>query len=221
MPEKQFVWDIWVRLGHWALVLGIGFQFLTGGEITYQTAHASVGVLILGWIVFRILWGFFGPPSARFQTFIPRTPSALRASLSALAGGPPERPASHTKLGGLGVIALLVIVGCIALTGTASSDDIFFEGPLARHLSSDLVSIATSAHHWLTDSLVLLIGLHVAAIAWHQWRLREPLIQGMWHGRKPVEPVQSATTPTGPRVWVQGFALLLCSLLGTWLLLGA
>ncbi|MGA1207854.1 MAG: cytochrome b/b6 domain-containing protein, partial [Litorivicinaceae bacterium] len=107
------------------------------------------------------------------------------------------------------------------LTGAASSDDIFFEGPLARYLSSDLVSLATSAHHWLTTVLLVLIGLHLAAVAWHQWRLREPLIQGMWHGRKPVYSADPLAAPTGPRLWIRGFTLLLCCLLGTWLALGA
>lgn len=221
MPEKQFVWDIWVRLGHWALAVGVGLQFLTGGELAWQTTHASLGFLILGWVLFRVLWGLFGPPSARFATFVPRTVEGLRTSLAALKGGTPERPASHTQLGGLGVIVLLTILGLVALTGAASSDDIFFEGPLARHLSSDLVSLATSAHHWLTTLLLVLIGLHLAAVAWHQWRLREPLIQGMWHGRKPVDSADPVAAPTGPRLWIRGFALLLCCLLGTWLALAA
>lgn len=220
MPTKVAVWDIWVRIGHWAVVIAIGMQFVTGGELSWQEAHATVGLAVLGWVLFRILWGFWGAGSARFSAFVPTRVSALKISIAALMGGPPERPATHTAIGGIGALLLIGLIGLVALTGAASSDDIFFEGPLARHLSSDWVSVATTAHHRLTDLLMVLIGLHLVAIAWHQWRLREPLIQGMWHGHKPADqrPLQPAST--GPRIWLRGFALLLVCLLATWLTLG-
>ena len=221
MPTKKVeVWDIWVRIGHWAMVIAVILQFITGGDLSWQQAHATVGLLVLGWVVFRILWGFGGAGSARFRAFIPTTINALQISLAALRGGPPERPATHTALGGIGALILLLLLGLIALTGAASSDDIFFEGPLARYLSNDWVTLATSAHHRLTDLLLVLIGLHLAAIAWHQWRLKEPLIQGMWHGKKLADQGPLWPPSTGPRIWLRGFALLLVCLLATWLILG-
>ena len=87
MPTKKVeVWDIWVRIGHWAMVIAVIMQFITGGDLSWQQAHATVGLLILGWVVFRILWGFWGAGSARFRAFIPTTINALQISLAALRG---------------------------------------------------------------------------------------------------------------------------------------
>jgi cytochrome b len=133
MPTKVAVWDIWVRIGHWAVVIAIVMQFVTGGELRWQEAHATVGLAVLGWVLFRILWGFWGAGSARFSAFVPTRVSALKISIAALMGGPPERPATHTAIGGIGALLLIGLIGLVALTGAASSDDIFFEGPLARH----------------------------------------------------------------------------------------
>ena len=48
MPTKKVeVWDIWVRIGHWAMVIAVILQFITGGDLSWQQAHATVGLLIL------------------------------------------------------------------------------------------------------------------------------------------------------------------------------
>jgi len=220
MTTKVLVWDIWVRLGHWAVVFLVGFQYITGGEIEWQAAHGIVGVMILAWVLFRIFWGFFGPQSARFARFVPRSWGEIRASIQALQTKTPEHRGTHTALGGLGVVALLGLLAAAALTGASSSDDILFEGPLAPLLPSHWVSWATSAHDIVTSLLLITIGLHLIAIAWHQWAIGERLIQSMWTGYKAVAQHNTQWRAASSQIWLRGFALALVSLLLVWLTLG-
>jgi cytochrome b len=200
------VWDIWVRIGHWAVVAAIAFQWFSGEELSWIDAHATVGILLFGWVAFRIIWGFTGPTYARFAAFTPKSLGAASESVYCLLKGTSESTPGHTAIGGVGVYALMGLIALAALTGMASSDDIFFEGPLAPLVTNDLVEFASRAHSRITDLLFIVIALHIAAIAWHTVKLKEPLLAGMWHGRKPAHG-QSAGVPAAnsQRIWLRGF----------------
>jgi len=76
----------------------------------------------------------------------------------------------------------------------------------------------TRWHKSLFDVLLAVIGLHVAAVLFHQLGRREPLLQGMLSGRKPAAgavDVQPAVT-TGVVVWVKGLLLALIAVLAVW-----
>jgi len=61
------VWDLPVRLVHWALVLLFAFQVLSAslGEKLIDW-HMRSGYAILTLVLFRVLWGVAGSRSARF-----------------------------------------------------------------------------------------------------------------------------------------------------------
>ena len=51
------VWDLPVRLVHWAIVLLLVFQFVTGkigGELMPWHAYSGYSMLVL--VIFRVLW---------------------------------------------------------------------------------------------------------------------------------------------------------------------
>ena len=103
MQKTIPVWDIWVRLGHWLIVLGILFQQISGGDADYIDAHATVGILLGGWVLFRILWGFIGPKYARFSSFPPPNPIRATESLKRVLMRQPEKVPGHSAIGGLAV----------------------------------------------------------------------------------------------------------------------
>ena len=131
MQKTIPVWDIWVRLGHWLIVLGILFQQISGGDTAYIDAHATVGILLGGWVLFRVLWGFIGSKYARFSSFPPPNPSAQRRVLKGFLMRQPDKVPGHSAIGGLAVYLFLTLIILTALTGMSSSDDILFDGPLA------------------------------------------------------------------------------------------
>ena len=75
------VWDLPLRLFHWLLVTAVVTAFVTakvGGNA--MDWHGRAGLLIIGLLVFRVVWGFLGSSNARFASFV-RGPAAIRAYL--------------------------------------------------------------------------------------------------------------------------------------------
>lgn len=185
MSSLQPVWDFWVRFGHWLITLGVIFQQISGDELELIDAHATVGILLSGWVIFRLVWGFIGPKYARFSSFPLTSPKQVMHSLQRVITKQTEQTPGHTTVGGLAVYLMLILIGLTALSGMASSDDILFAGPLEPFLSSALVDLASQAHPILSKLVLIIVIAHVSAVFWHQCVMKEPLIQGMFHGLKP------------------------------------
>ena len=62
------VWDAFVRIAHWSLVVAVVASWLTrhgGGRL-----HEWLGYAALAIVVARVVWGFVGPVTARFRNFV-------------------------------------------------------------------------------------------------------------------------------------------------------
>lgn len=184
--QRQRVWDLPIRLFHWLLVASIAFAYVSGqlgGNLIDW--HARAGFLILGLVVFRIVWGLVGTPTARFATFV-RGPAAIAAYLRG-----EWRGVGHNPLGALSVLGLLALVGAQAATGLFTNDDIAFQGPFADWIGKDLSDRFHSWHAWLQNGLLVLIGLHVAAIVFYVRFKKENLVKPMitgWAEAAPASP---------------------------------
>jgi cytochrome b len=174
------VWDLPVRLFHWALalsiVLGIIFVKIGGNAIEW---HAYCGYITLTLVMFRIIWGFVGSWHARFLNFVP-SPKRLIAYLR----GQTDGGLGHNPLGAFSVLALLLTLLIQALTGLFADDDIFFQGPLAKYASNSTVAFLTSVHHFNQYIIFALIGLHLLAIVYYLLVKKDNLIKPMITGDK-------------------------------------
>src|SRR3974390_2766443 len=72
------VWDVLVRVFHWSLVPLFALPSLSGEHA--GQVHVIAGYAIAGLLALRILWGFVGPPRARFSDFV-RPPAVALAYL--------------------------------------------------------------------------------------------------------------------------------------------
>ena len=210
------VWDIWVRLGHWLVVGLIAFQFYSGEQLDLRDIHAWVGIALLSWIGFRLLWGFVGPTHARFSDFV-KSPKRVWGSFVQLFRREHESAVGHTAAGGIGVIVLMALITTLAITGLLSTDDVFYDGPLNHWVSYEVAVLATRIHHLAGNLLILTIAGHVCAIAWHQFAMRQPLIQGMLHGKKPgvTGSIASSVTIRGALVLLAS-AIVIAGSIGLW-----
>ncbi len=69
------------------------------------------------------------------------------------------------------VVFMLVILSAQALSGLMTTDDIFYEGPWVYWVDDSWVSIASSIHAGNFRMILLLIAMHILAIAfYHFWR---------------------------------------------------
>jgi cytochrome b len=178
-------WDLATRLFHWLLVLLVGFSFTTGKlGGSWLDWHMRSGYAILALLIFRIAWGFVGPPAARFANFL-RGPAAGLAHARSLLARQPQRHAGHNPLGGWMVVALIAILLAQAVTGLFTNDESTHEGPLAALVSNatiDRMSILHGLNQWILAGAVV---LHVLAIIGYQWILREDLVGRMIRGEPP------------------------------------
>lgn len=178
------VWDLPVRLVHWALVLLLGFQVFSawrGGE--WMQWHAYSGYSILFLVTFRVAWGFLGTRYALFSGFL-AGPAAVLRMLPAMLRREPLPFAGHNPLAGWMVMALLAALLLQAATGLFANDGAGFQGPLAAYVSTERSADITAIHRANLRVVLLLSGLHVAAAFWHLLFKRDDLISAMFSGRK-------------------------------------
>lgn len=186
--RQVLVWDLPTRAFHWLLVIAMAGAYLSG-EVggNWLVWHARIGLFIAGLIFFRLTWGLVGSTYARFSTFI-HGPAGIRRYLSGQWQG-----LGHNPLGALSVIGLLLLVSLQITSGLfATNDDTGFAGPFYVWISNAAGSLATRAHHKILNVLLLLIGLHIAAILFYAHVKKHNLVKPMLTGHTPSETGENA-----------------------------
>lgn len=180
--KKIRLWDLPTRLFHWLLVLCV-LAAVVSGQLGGNLIdwHGRIGLLIVGLLVFRLVWGIVGSTYARFRQFVP-TPARIKAYLRG-----EWRGEGHNPLGALAVFGLLGLLIAQVLTGLFSNDDIAFVGPLFDLVSKNLSNRLTGIHHLLSNLLIALVVLHVAAIVFYARVKKQSLVKPMITGWKEGE----------------------------------
>ncbi|MBF0135346.1 MAG: DUF1924 domain-containing protein [Magnetococcus sp. DMHC-1] len=183
------VWDPLVRIFHWGLVLMVTLAFLT--EDDFMFLHVLAGYLILGLVIFRLIWGVMGTYHARFQTFV-HGPRRILGYLSTILRGQPEHHVGHNPAGGGMVVAILLVLLVTALLGMATFAAKEFQGPvwlLAAGLGTMTVKTLETLHELFANLLLILVALHVTGVVVAMVQHRENLLKSMFTGRKRAVPV--------------------------------
>jgi cytochrome b len=212
---KQRVWDVPVRLFHWTLVVLVALAWWSAEEHK-DDLHLYLGYGVLSLLIFRIGWGFFGSSTARFSAFV-RGPSSVIRYVRGRFHWP---LAGHAPLGAVSVIALLAMLLAIVATGLVALDeDGFFGGPLASLVSISTSDTARELHEQLFDILLVLIGLHVAAILLYRLALGRNLLGPMITGKAELAPGVEPMRPG--KWWVALICLLVAIGITRWVIAGA
>lgn len=196
------VWDLSLRLFHWLLAAAvISTIVLAKVGPAIMTLHFYLGYLVIGLLVFRLIWGLVGPRPARFASFL----FGPRATLGYFRELPARRPSfwpGHSPAGALSVFALLAILAAQVATGLFSDPDDFINvGPLASWVDFETARLANAWHYRLSNLVLVLIGLHLGAILFYRFWKRENLVTPMITGKKAVRdiaPSDPATTADQP-----------------------
>lgn len=193
----QKVWDAPVRLVHWLLVFLVAFSWWTAEEGEMQWHYWS-GLTIVGLLVFRIYWGFAGPETARFSRFV-KGPGAVIGYAGKLFKPDYRAAFGHNPLGALSVLAiLLALVTQVGLGLFASDTDGLESGPLSPYVSYELSQDAGDLHEDAFNILLILIGLHIAAIIFYVVVKRINLIGPMITGSRKAANVEGPASGIAP-----------------------
>lgn len=191
MAERGFaLWDWPVRLCHLGFIMLVPLQWWTWRE-GHMDWHVRLGLVLLGLVLFRFLWGFAGSETARFRQFL-RGPGAIRAYLAEGRW----HGVGHNPLGGLSVLAILLALLAQATLGLFATDtDGLVYGPLSHLVSYEAAAAAAAWHERVFSLLLVLIALHLSAIAIHTMLLGHNLVAPMVTGVKQPDDETPAGTP--------------------------
>lgn len=198
------VWDGWIRLFHWSLVVLLVVSYVTAraGRMDW---HMISGYAILALLLFRIAWGFMGSDTARFGQFL-RSPLAAFRHLLHLRRREPDTEIGHNAAGGWMVLVLIGLMLAQAVTGLFADDEILTQGPLAQFASERWVHRMTGLHHRIINVILIAVGAHVLAVLLYRLLKGHDLARAMVTGRK--------TMPAGIAAPRMGHPLLAVALLG-------
>ncbi len=216
---RQYVWDFPTRAFHWLLVALLGFCWWSA-ESDHMDWHLLAGLAACGLLIFRILWGIFGTSTARFAQFV-KGPRAIWSYLRPGDVAPRVAPIGHNPLGGLSVIALLLVLATQIVSGLLAVDvDGIESGPLSWLVDFDQGRLAADIHHISFTVLQVLVVVHVLAILFYLLVRRKNLIWAMIIGTQPItdgEPAGVARVA----LWRLAVAILAAAALTWWISGGA
>jgi len=207
----RLVWDLPVRLAHWLLVVAVAGSWATHyAGVEWFEWHRRLGYLVLVLVAFRVAWGFVGTRHARFASFV-RGP---RAVLDSLRSRGDAESVGHSPLGALSVLALLALLLVQAMTGLYANDEIMNAGPFYGWIDPGLSNRITTLHRDNSEWLLVMMALHVLAVAWYALVRRRALLRAMVTGRKDARIVPADAAIPGSRLplalaIVLAFALIL------------
>ena len=170
------IWDLNIRIFHLMLIITIIISIISG-KFSYFYIHEISGLTLFFLILFRIYWGFFGGHYSKFKNF-----NLNKNFLINYFTNKEKKYFGHNPLGSLSIFSFFVLILLTSLSGMFSSDDIFYDGPFVK-LAPQLVGIFTNIHDILHYFLYLLIILHLSAVSFYQFILKEKIINQMIDGK--------------------------------------
>lgn len=174
MLKRILVWDIPTRVFHWALALSFAGAFLTAETERYRDVHVALGYLMLGLIVFRLVWGFAGTRYARFTSFVFK-PAQVVDYLRSLFRRRPQHFVGHNPAGGLAIFLLLGLGLTTAASGVLLYQEIWGE-------------TFEELHEGAANFMLAVVMIHIAGVAVSSLLHRENLVRSMLTGYKNTTP---------------------------------
>jgi cytochrome b len=208
MSNEIRVWDPMVRIFHWGLVIAFTVAYLSGDE--ENSLHIYSGYAVLGLIAFRVIWGLIGSRYARFSDFV-YSPATVIQYLKGLVARKPKHYTGHNPAGGWMVIAMLLSLFVVTVSGLKVYAIEEGLGPLAGESPAlTVISVAYAddddaghrknenghgedeaaeefweeLHEVSSNFMLFLIFLHIAAVIISGRLHKENLVKAMFTGKK-------------------------------------
>ncbi len=185
-PVRLFpvqVWDLPVRLIHWALVFLVLLSWWSA-ENDFQNVHVLSGYGVLTLVLVRLYWGISGSASARFAHFV-RRPRVIFAYSRQIFKRPGVVSAGHNPMGALSVVVLLALLLAQPILGLLAKDiDGLHSGPLSHLVSFKVGRLIAEVHHLTFELLLIFVVLHIAVVTFYVFYKRDGIISAMISGCK-------------------------------------
>jgi cytochrome b len=210
--KRILVWDLPTRLFHWLLVTCFTGVWVTSTSDRWLSIHIFLGYLMLGLIVFRLVWGFIGGHYARFASFV-RSPMAGLRYLQDLLAKRDATYVGHNPAASLAIIAMLALGVAVALTGIFTQGGEEGHGAIPGLLSIGAAAGLKQAHEMLAILMMVVVGGHLTGVALGSWLHRENLPLTMITGSKQAPDDAVASRPFHATAAVMSLAV---AVFGVW-----
>jgi cytochrome b len=180
-PREVYVWDPFVRIFHWTLVVCFTIAYFTEDDLL--KVHVWAGYVVGALVVARLIWGFVGPEHARFSDFVYSPRTSLRYVRDLLTFKA-ERHLGHSPGGGAMIVVLLVFLALTVITGLIVYGGDKQAGPLAGMFTKDFGESFEEVHELIANITLALILAHIAAVVLASFVFRENLPRAMITGYK-------------------------------------
>lgn len=179
--QSVLVWDFPVRVFHWLLVISFVGAWITSESEALQMIHYAFGYSACALVLFRIIWGFIGTRYARFTQFM-KGPAETIHHIKSLFTGNQHAGLGHNPVGALAMVALMVLILLIGVTGYWS----------VKEFLGDFMS---GAHEAIASLALVVVVIHIAAAIIMSFVQKENLIRSMVTGKKQGAPEQAIRYP--------------------------
>ena len=179
-PRTRRMVDAPTRVFHWLFALSFLGAYLSADGERWRLLHVTLGYTLAGLLTFRVLYGLWGPPQARLSLMLrklkpgPQWLKSLAASASSRSLSSINWRQGQNLLMALAVVALLVLVLPLTLSGYASYND------WGDFLGGDWVS---ELQEVVGDAFLMVVLAHLALIVGLSLLRRKNLAQPMLIGR--------------------------------------
>lgn len=181
-PREVYVWDPFVRLFHWTLVIAFTVAYVLTDEDVLKI-HVWSGYVVGALVVARVIWGFVGPEHARFTDFV-YAPGASLRYVRDLILFKAERHLGHSPGGGAMVVTLLLFLAATVITGLVVYGGDQQAGPLAGMFTKEFGESFEGVHELIANITLALVLAHISAVILASFVFRENLPRAMFTGYK-------------------------------------
>ena len=178
------VWDPFVRIFHWTLVLSFFIAYIT--EEDFLTIHSFAGYTILALLVLRIAWGMIGTRHARFSDFT-YSPQAIKEFIKDTVNFRAKRYLGHNPAGGAMILLMIISLLVTTLTGLAVYGLEEQAGPFASWFTqkeSFWGEVFEEVHEFFANFTLFLVFVHVAGVIVEGFIHNENIVKSMIDGYK-------------------------------------
>ena len=186
-PNLVKVWDPFVRLFHWTLVLAFIVAFIT--EEDFLAIHTFAGYTVSGLILLRIVWGIIGTRHARFSDFI-YSKETIKQFIKDTLSFKARRYIGHNPAGGAMILLMIISLLITTFTGIAVYGAEEQAGPMASLFSQShgfWGKAFEEIHEFFANFTLLLVCIHVAGVIIESMIHKENLVKSMITGMKTSE----------------------------------
>ena len=164
------VWDFPTRIFHWLLVASFIMAYLTSESERLRDWHMVSGYLLVGLILFRLVWGIIGTKYAKFRDFV-RGPAAVLDYLNGLFSKESKHYVGHNPAGAIAIVLLLTCGLGMGVSGWLLFND--FGG-----------SFVEEGHEALASIMLTVVIVHVLGVMLSSFLHKENLVRAMVTGYK-------------------------------------